>query len=366
MAIKQEIRRAARHLGIDRVGFAAAGDVGERGGLQGWLDQSHHATMRWMAARPARRSDPRQVLDGARTVISAAVNYFHPQPATPAAGGGRISRYAWGGDYHRIIKRQLLALVAHLQQEWPDLGARVYVDTGPVLEKTWAHLAGVGWMGKNGNIITRERGSWVFLGEILLDRQIEPDGPATDHCGSCTRCMTACPTAAIVAPRVVDARRCISYLTIEHRGAVAPEFRASMGNWLFGCDICQEVCPWNKFAATSGEARFAPRAGNADPSLIEMAALDQAAFDQRFQGSNVRRVGWTGFLRNTMIALGNGGDAGSARPALVAALAHPDAVVRAHAAWALGRIGERQPLREQLAREADQAVQCELRRALAD
>jgi epoxyqueuosine reductase len=339
--LKQAIRAAARALGIDRVGFAAAGDLGREAGLEPWLERSYHGTMAWMARDPARRRDPRLAAPGARTVVSVAVNYFHSGATGGGPGTGRISRYAWGGDYHRGLKQTLLRLLDLLRRDEPDLGARPYVDTGPVLEKAWAHRAGVGWVGKHSNLITRERGSWVFLGELLLDAELEPDPPATDLCGICTRCIDACPTGAIVAPAVVDSRRCISYLTIEHRGPIAPELRSPMGDWIFGCDICQDVCPWNvKFARPAPDERYAPRPASLAPRLDDLARLTRAEFDARFRGSNVRRPGWAGFLRNVMVALGNRRDP-AARPALAAGLEHPEPLVREHAAWGLGRLGER-------------------------
>jgi epoxyqueuosine reductase len=363
------IRAAARAVGIDRIGFAAAGDLGPQAGLEGWLDRSYHGTMAWMARDPARRRDPRRASAGARTVVSVAVNYFHPQPTGDGAGSGRISRYAWGGDYHSGVKGKLRALLDRLRGDLhfaPRPGARAYVDTGPVLEKAWAHTAGVGWVGKHSNVITREAGSWLFLGELLLDAEVEPDSPATDFCGSCTRCIDACPTGAIVAPTVVDSRRCISYLTIEHRGVLDPDLRAPMGDWIFGCDICQDVCPWNKFARPADDRAYAPRPGNAAPQLSQLARLDRDAFAERFRGTNIRRPGWAGFLRNVMVALGNWRDP-EARPALAAGLDHPAPLVRAHAAWGLGRLGEgpdRRALRRRGTTETDPAVSTEIERAL--
>jgi len=364
------IRAAARAVGIDRVGFAAAGDLGQQAGLERWLARSYHGTMAWMARDPGRRRDPRQAAAGARTVVSVAVNYFHPQETGGGPGTGRISRYAWGGDYHSGVKSKLHALLDRLRgdlgRDHPRLDARAYVDTGPVLEKAWAHTAGVGWVGKHSNVITREAGSWLFLGELLLDVEVGPDSPATDFCGTCTRCIDACPTGAIIAPTVVDSRRCISYLTIEHRGTISRELRAPMGDWVFGCDVCQDVCPWNKFARPAADRDYAPRPGNAAPRLSELARLDRPAFAERFRGTNVRRPGWAGFLRNVMVALGNWRDP-EARPALAAGLDHPEPLVRAHAAWGLGRLGEgpdRRALRRRGAIETDPSVSAEIEQAM--
>jgi epoxyqueuosine reductase len=368
MSLKDQIRAAARAVGIDRAGFSRASDLGHEAGLEAWLARSFHGSMSWMARDPSRRRDPRQAAPHARTVVSVAVNYHQPESHPGEAGTGRISRYAWGGDYHRRITRQLRRLVDLLRHDHPRMGARYYVDTGPVLEKAWAHRAGVGWIGKHSNVITRDGGSWLFLGVLLLDADVEPDRPATDHCGSCTRCIDACPTAAIVAPTVVDSRRCISYLTIEHRGPIARELRSRMEDWIFGCDICQDVCPWNKkFARPSADRSYAPRAGNLAPRLSELARLDREEFAERFRGSNVRRAGWVGFLRNVMIALGNAPVAG-ARAALRSGLFHPEPLVRTHAAWGLGQCEER-AARSDLERRAvvedDPEVREEIETALA-
>jgi epoxyqueuosine reductase len=281
-----------------------------------------------------------------------------------------VSRYAWGGDYHRTIQRQLRALVDHLRRDVPGVTVtKGHVDTAPVAEKAWAHTAGVGWVGKHSNVITRDRGSWVFLAELLTDADLEPDAPATDHCGTCTRCIDACPTAAIVAPAVVDSRRCISYLTIEHREAIDPALRPGMGDWIFGCDICQDVCPWNKFSRPTPDARYAPRPEQATPRLAEIARLGPEAFAARFTGTNLRRPGWRGVLRNVMVALGNApaSEAGEAVPTLIAALEHPEPLVRGHAAWGLGRHqgdAERARLRRHRDRESDASVVAEIEAAL--
>jgi epoxyqueuosine reductase len=384
MDLKGRIRTAARALGFERVGFAAARDLGPAAGIEHWLSERHHGTMSWMARDPARRRDPRRLEPSARTVVSLAANYYHPAVHAPGPGIGRISRYAWGGDYHRILKRRLAALLTTLRGEGAlrggaaprgsaaprhdarESGARIAVDTAPVAEKAWAHQAGVGWVGKHSNVITRDRGSWVFLAELLLDVELEPDPPAADHCGTCTRCLDACPTQAIVAPAVVDSRRCISYLTIELRGAIAPELRAPTGDWIFGCDICQDVCPWNKFSRPSADVRFGPRPGQEAPRLAELAQLREEEFAVRFQGTNLRRPGWRGFLRNVMVALGNDRSP-AASTALAAGLEHPAPLVRQHAAWGLGQKDgprERAALRRQRERERDPEVRSEIDSAL--
>ena len=367
MTIKERLRAAARTCGFDRIGFAAARDLGPESGLDAWLAEGHEGTMRWMGRAPERRRDPRRVLPGARTVVSLAVNYFHPARHEGGPGTGRVSRYAWGGDYHRAIERQLRTLVDHLRRDLPGVQvSKGHVDTAPVAEKAWAHTAGVGWVGKHSNVITRDRGSWVFLAELLMDAEVEPDPPATDHCGTCTRCIDACPTAAIVAPAVVDSRRCISYLTIEHRDAIDPELRPGMGDWIFGCDICQDVCPWNKFSRPTPIPHYAPRPDHATPRLTELARLGPQEFAARFAGTNLRRPGWRGFLRNVMVALGNS-PAAEAVPTLISTLEHPEPLVRGHAAWALGRHAgdaERLRLRHRRSVEADPAVRAEIEGAL--
>jgi epoxyqueuosine reductase len=366
MDLKERIRTAARTMGFDRVGFARARDLGPAAGIEPWLGQEHHGTMDWMARDPARRRDPRRLRPKARTVVSLAANYHSPARHDGGPGTGRISRYAWGGDYHRILKRRLQDILTTLRSDIPDVEAGIAVDTAPVAEKAWAHQAGVGWVGKHSNVITRDRGSWVFLAELLVDAELEPDPPATDHCGTCTRCIDACPTAAIVAPAVVDSRRCISYLTIELRGAIDPELRSPTGDWIFGCDICQDVCPWNKFSRPTTDIRFEPRPGQATPPLAELADLGAEEFAARFQGTNLRRPGWRGFLRNVMVALGND-RAATSTAALAKAVEHPEPLVRGHAAWGLGQHDgprERAALRGRRARERDPMVQAEIVAAL--
>jgi epoxyqueuosine reductase len=366
MDLKARIRTAARALGFEHVGFATARDLGPAAGIEPWLASAHHGTMGWMARDPGVRRDPRRLRPSARTVVSLAANYYHPARHDGGPGTGRISRYAWGGDYHRLLRRRLHALLRTLRGDGVAIEAKIAVDSTPVAEKAWAHTAGVGWVGKHSNVITRDRGSWVFLTELIVDQELEPDPPATDHCGTCTRCIDACPTAAIVAPAVVDSRRCISYLTIELKGAIDPELRAPTGDWIFGCDICQDVCPWNKFSRPTADIRFGPRAGQATPPLAELARLGPDEFDRRFQGTNLRRPGWRGFLRNVMVALGNDLSP-SADPALAEAIEHPEPLVRAHAAWGLGRKATPRALsalRSRRTREREPAVVSEIDAAL--
>jgi len=299
------VKEKARALGFTSVGIAEAAPLAEEGArLQEWLDRGYQASMAWMARNVARRTDPRSVLAGARSVICVAVNYYDDTSRREGPGAGKISRYAWGDDYHDVLGEKLGEFLEWLVGLREGVEARVYVDTGPVMEKAWAARAGIGWLGKHANVITREVGSWVFLGEILTTLELEPDTPALDRCGTCTRCIEACPTGAIVEPYVVDSNLCLSYLTIEHRGAIAERLHASFDGWIYGCDVCQDVCPWNtKFAVDAGSDAFAPREGFEAPPLERWHAMDQAAFSALFRRSPVKRAKLEGLKRNIGIVL---------------------------------------------------------------
>ena len=341
-AIKKRIREEALSLGFGAVGFAAACESPYAGRLTAWLEAGHHGTMRWMARDPARRSDPRAVLPRAGTVVSVSIPYYRgdwPAGTGDDAPRGRIARYAWGRDYHKRIRRRLKLLARAILAQCPDARWLAYVDTGPMLDRAWAERAGIGWIGKNTNVILQGRGSWSFLGEILTDLELEPDPPARNHCGTCARCIDACPTRAIVGPYQLDARRCISYLTIEHRGAIPLELRPAIGTRIFGCDDCQEVCPWNRFAVKTEDPEFLGRPGQETPELIPLLSLDEESFRARYQGTAVLRAKRSGFVRNVAVALGNLGDRRSVGPLARALSEDPEPVVRGHAAWALGRIG---------------------------
>lgn len=315
-----------------------------------------------------KRLDPTLVLSGARSVISVAQRYA-PPPLPPVDWRGelrgRIAAYALGADYHRTVKRRLKELAARIATLFPSGEVRWYVDTGPILEREWAAAGGLGWFGKNTNILHTEQGSWFFLGELLTTLDIEPDPPVADHCGTCVRCLDLCPTNALEPGYVLDARKCISYWTIEHRGSIPRDFRPQLGNWVFGCDICQEVCPWNEKLSRS--------LGAADtdallPSLPALMALDEEEFRQRYRGTALLRTKREGLLRNAAIVLGN-----TQNPRAVASLGQalgcdPSAVVRAHAAWALGRIGgvaARTSLDAARRSEADTGVRAEIDEALS-
>ena len=326
-----EIKGKARELGFDVCGIAQAAFSDPGGYFSRWVAEGKAGEMAWLTRDPARRSDPALVLPGTRSLIIVALNYWQPQPAAR----GRIARYALGQDYHELMDDKLAALETFLQ----SCGAqtRRYVDTGPVLEKPNAQRAGLGWQGKSTMLLHRRFGPWLFLGEILTTLDLPADTTHSDHCGSCTRCLTACPTQAITAPYQLDARRCISYLTIELKGSIPEEFRPLIGDRIYGCDECLEVCPWNRFAQTSREASFAsgPREDMAD-----LLALTPARFKERFRGSPILRIKRRGLLRNVCVALGNVGTAADL-PVLERASQDEEPLVREHAAWAIGQIHRR-------------------------
>jgi epoxyqueuosine reductase len=304
----ERVREQARTLGFTAVGIARAdAATGEAAHLDEWLERGLHAGMHWMARDAGKRGDPRVAVPGARSVVALALNYHTPHHHRNEPGIGKISRYAWGDDYHDVLGGKLRQLWGWMEATFPGVGGRWYVDTGPVMEKVWAQRAGIGWIGKHSNLITQEHGSWVFLGEIITTHELEPDAPASDHCGTCRLCIDACPTAAIVEPYVVDSARCLSYLTIEHRGEVAPELQEHYDGWIYGCDVCQDVCPWNeRFAHPTTERRFAPRPGMLDVPLDAWAEMSDEEFRERFRGSPVKRAKAEGFRRNIRIAARSG------------------------------------------------------------
>jgi epoxyqueuosine reductase len=374
------VRDDARALGFELVGIAAPDASAHLPHYQRWLAQGRHGEMGYLA-RPdavARRADLRGTLPEVRSVVVVGMGYLpderEDEPDDPAAGV--IARYARGRDYHELMKARLLQLLDRVAARAgaPVVG-RAYVDTGPLLERELASWAGIGWFGKNTMLIHPRRGSWFFLGALLLDLPLAPDAPfAADHCGSCARCLEACPTGALLgrdpagAP-VMDARRCISYLTIELRGPIPRALRPAIGNRIYGCDICQEVCPFNgpKFAEATREPGFAAASRMERPALAELMAMDEDAWERFSRGSAVRRAKRAGFLRNVAVALGNWG-APEAEPPLVSALDDAEPLVRGHAAWALGRIGTegaRTALARRLEREQDGFVREEIQAALA-
>ena len=345
MGVSDEIARQARRLGFDLVGIAPASPPSDHvRAYREWLARGDHAGMAYMARpdRVARREDPTLILSGVRSVVCVAVNYYPGPPPPPPDRRlrGRVSNYAWGQDYHDWLLSRLEELAGWLRTELGgETRYRAYVDTGPVLERAFAARAGLGFVGKNTCLIHPRLGSWLFLGEVLLDVELPPTGPPLPvRCGTCTRCLDACPTGALAAPYRLDARRCISYLTIEHKGSIPVELRPGMGDWIYGCDVCQEVCPWQRFARPTGVPAFrAVSPERAAPSLLALMTLDEAGFRERFAGSPIRRIGRGRLLRNVAVALGNLGDL-RAIPVLERAAADSDPLVREHAAWALERL----------------------------
>ncbi len=355
-------------LGFCAVGIADAGRPWGGDRFEEWLEAGMDADMAWLKARRAERLDPSLLNPGARSVIVVAADYHHGPDARLPSGGGRVARYAHGRDYHNVIGRRLLKLRRFVAQELP--GARVYksTDTGAVLERSWAVASGVGSMGKSGNVLREVEGSWLLLGVLIVDRSLPPDLPAPDLCGECTACIEACPTAAIVSPGLVDARRCVSYLTIEHRGPVPAPLRAGLGEWLVGCDDCQTACPLAHDDRPSGDMAFAPIPGRAAPDCGERLTETVEQFHAHFWGSPIRRVGGESMRRNAAYRLGVEG-LSSAVPALASRLSsdHSD-VVRGAAAWALGQVGgavARRTLDDHRTSEGSPSVRREIDDALA-
>ena len=338
-ALRAQLDVCARDLGLTIVGVTTAEPFMEGAKVaSARLADGLMGNLPWYTQdRIQRGAHPDTMLPGARSIISVAASYF--SEGVESRGSGRVARYAWGRDYHNVLKKRLKQLIAKLSQglERP-IAHKVYVDDGPMLDREVANRSGVGFFGKNTMILT-EVGSWTFLGQIITDLELAPDAPSQKSCGSCTKCMPACPTGAIVAPYVIDSNRCISYLTIEHRGPIPRELRPLIADWMFGCDLCQEVCPVNTVRGeTVGDDAFAPNPDWTSLDPIEVLALDEESFRARFQGNPIRRATREGLRRNACVVLGNLGDTG-AIPALVIALQDASALVRGHAAWALGQLG---------------------------
>jgi epoxyqueuosine reductase len=334
--IKAELASRSRVLGFDLCRIAPAGPPPHAEEFRRWLADGRHGTMEWLARNADRRTNPDAVVPGVKSVIVLGTNYWPGTPA-PDAGQGRIAAYAHGSDYHDILTPRLKAL-----DDWlVTVGGtqRHYVDTGPVLERDFAELAGLGWAGKSTMLIHPKLGTWLFLSSILTTLELPPDEPMRDHCGRCTRCLDACPTGALTGPRELDARLCISYLTIENKGAIPEALRPALGDRIYGCDDCLAACPWNRFAQTSREAQFAARDFVRMP-LRDFLALDDDAFRALFRGSPIKRIKRRGFLRNVCVALGNTGTADDL-PALERAAADPEPLIAEHAAWAIAQIRAR-------------------------
>jgi epoxyqueuosine reductase len=364
MDLKAVIRRAARRLGFALCGFAPLQPPAHADFVRSWVRDGHAGTMSYLGRGLAKRLDPALVLPGARGVVTVGYPY---RPARPPAIDwraelrGRIAAYAFGPDYHDVVLTKLERLAAEIRAH-VAAATRAYVDTGPVLEREWASLGGLGWFGKNTTILHQQQGSWFFLGEIFTDCEFSPEPIVADHCGTCRRCLDLCPTRALKDGYLLDARLCISYLTIEYRGVIPRELRSKMGEWIFGCDICQEVCPWNE---KNGEE--ASTSDGLFPSLPDMLALDAQSYRRRFGASAVSRAKRDCFLRNVAVALGNTRNP-RATPCLAEALRNdPAPLVRGHVAWALGQIDDpaaRRALANAASREQDETVRSEIAAAL--
>jgi len=304
--VSELIKEQARKLGFEKVGIVPAHPLVEEGlRLQKWLADNYHGSMTWMARDPEMRSDPRKLFPAARSVVVAALNYYTPGKHTSAPDTGKVSRYAWGDDYHDVMSSKLKTLLAWIQEQVPSAEGKVCVDIQPMMDKAWAQRAGLGWIGKHTNLITPEYGSWVFIGELLLNLDLDYDTEEVeDHCGTCTLCIDACPTQAITEPYLVDSNKCISYATIELREPAIPDHIGEhLEGWLYGCDICQDVCPWNRFEQVTSESRFQPRAGNVDASLSEVLDLAHDQYVERYRGSAMKRAKLSGLQRNARALL---------------------------------------------------------------
>ncbi len=359
-SLKQSIKNEAHRLGFTLAGVTTPDPPPHFSAFERWLSEERHGSMTWLAAERSRRrrADPRLILPECKSVLVLGIPYNRSaalrSPSVLLGSGeseanevearmrGRIAAYAWGRDYHIVLPERMKQLVAFIEEQVGRVVPnRWYTDTGPVLERDLAQRAGLGWIGKNTCLINPRSGSYFLLAEILLGLELEPDPPfKTDHCGTCTRCLDACPTQAILPDHTLDARRCISYLTIELKEDIPEGLRPLMQDWIFGCDICQQVCPWNRFAAPEGDASFRPRSGSPRPDLIQILELTPSTFNQRFEDSPIERAKRRGLLRNAVVALANTGDS-SSLPALEKVLDDPEPLIREHAAWAIKEIGKR-------------------------
>ena len=364
--LKQNLIEKAHQLGFVLAGVTTALPPESFPKFQEWIAEGRHAGMSYLATERSlsRRSDPRQILPECCSILVLGIPYDRPNHPS-----GGVAAYAWGDDYHDVLKPRLQAVVAYLEdQVGHPVPNRWYTDTGPLLERDLARRAGLGWIGKNSMLINPQQGSYFILAEILLGIDLPADDPLiTDHCGSCTRCLDHCPTGCILPDRTLDAGRCISYLTIENKGEIPRDLREQVGSWLFGCDICQQVCPWNRFAVERGDERFAPRLGVPPKNLVDEVTLSAEAFNHKFKGSPVKRAKRRGYLRNTAVVLGNRGWLEDL-PGLAAALEDSESIVRQHAAWALGKIGgtaARQALQNALAFETETTVIAEIEASLS-
>ncbi len=367
--LSAKIKTAAQRLGFDLVGISPVQLPPHGESFARWLRDGLAGELGYMSRAEALRRDPHELVPWAKSIVSVGMNYFtpHRRPDKDGDSEGWISRYAWGDDYHELMNARLKELLETIRTLCgASIEGRAFVDSGPVLERDYAGVAGLGWIGKNTQLISPKRGSWFFLGELFVDLQLAYDRPIRDRCGQCDLCLKACPTQAFVGPYVLDARRCISYLTIELKGAMPRHLRPLVGNHIFGCDICQDVCPYNVKAEATAESAFGPRAELHAPQLIPLLSMTEAEFRQRFRGSPILRAKRRGFLRNVAVALGNL-KCREAVPALIAALDDSEPLVRSHVAWALGEIGSAsalEALQRRLQVESDAEVRAEIEAAI--
>lgn len=308
MSLAQIIRERARFEGFNKVGIVSAASLEDEGRrLKEWLARGYQGEMRWMARDVEKRISPRAIFPAARSVVVVALNYYTPHQHQQSSVTGKVSRYAWGDDYHDVLKTKLASLLAWIREQEPQADGKICVDIQPTMDKAWAVRAGLGWLGKHSNVITTEFGSWVFIGELFLNLDLDSyDVPIEDHCGTCTLCIDACPTAAITEPYVVDSNKCISYATIELRTPELPEqIEDNLSGWLYGCDICQDVCPWNRFEQITDEPRFAPREGNVNMELADIIGLTPETYAAQFRGSSMKRTKLAGLQRNANALIKN-------------------------------------------------------------
>ena len=301
VSFTEQIKQKALKIGFHKVGIVRAEPLYEEGErLKEWLAKNYHGEMRWMERDPEKRQNPKLIFPEAKSIVVVALNYFTPHEHEESSAKGKVSRYAWGDDYHDVLKEKLRELLAFIKSIEETADGKICVDTTPVMDKAWAVRAGLGWIGKHSNVITKEYGSWIFIGEILLNLELDYESEIiNDHCGTCTMCLDACPTGAIVAPYIVDSNRCLSYATIELRAPdLSDDTKENLNGWLYGCDICQDVCPWNRFEKPTDEARFEPRAGNVSMDLEEILALSPEKYAARFRRSSMKRAKLGGLQRN--------------------------------------------------------------------
>lgn len=365
------VKEAAQRLGFELVGVSPVKLPPHGESFAEWLRRGFSGELEYMKRTEELRRDPHRLIPWAVSLVSVGMNYHTPffRSTVPQPLKGWISRYAWGDDYHELIKNKLDSLLDAIRRIYnAPVEGKAFVDSGPVLERNFAGLAGIGWIGKNTHLISPERGSWFFLGELFLSIPLAYDRPIRDRCGKCDLCLKACPTRAFVGPYILDARRCISYLTIELKGSIPRHLRPLIGNYIFGCDICQEICPYNVKAQPTMEKAYSPRPGLHAPDLIPLLSLDEEEFRRRFRGSPILRAKRKGLLRNVAVALGNT-KSREAVPALIKALDDRESLVRGHVAWALGQIGSPEAIRalaKRLDVENDAAIRMEIEDAITE